>query len=280
MNIKNIFNQMGITEFGIISVSQARDLILADSSVFSKKKQINEIYDILPDAKSIIVYLLPYNHGKTPKNLSLYATGADYHKVCQKISSNICNVLSESGYDSVSFADNGPLNERKLAYRAGLGIIGLNRFLINKKYGTYTFIGYIITTADLSSSNPIKGECQKCNKCILSCPGKALTKNGFDENKCISYLTQKKGELSQEEIMLIKKGKSAWGCDICQNVCPENSICAKTQLPEFNNNLILCIKNEYLSNNEYKKKYSDRAFSWRGKAVIDRNLSIIDYKDN
>ena len=110
------------------------------------------------------------------------------------------------------------------------------------------------------------------------CPGKALTEEGFNESLCASYLTQKKGDLTQSEKNIIKNSSSAWGCDICQNVCPMNADIQKSPLTEFTEDLILCIKNEYISNREFKRKYADRAFSWRGKSVIDRNLAILDGK--
>ena len=114
--------------------------------------------------------------------------------------------------------------------------------------------------------------------CIKLCPGGALTENGFDERKCVSYITQKKGELSEEEMNAIRNSGSVWGCDICQRVCPENKNKELTGINKFRENLILCIKNEKISNREFKKKYAERAFSWRGKGVIDRNLSIINEK--
>lgn len=274
--LKQAFSSLGITEIGIVSADNGNSTINNDCSDLNKINSISDINEILMGAKSIIVFLLPYNSGAKAENLSVYATGRDYHKVCKEISDKISTKLTEAGYKSVSFADTGPLSERKLAHEAGLGIIGDNRFLINEKYGTYTFIGYIITDCPLPPTPSKAGECLKCGKCISSCPGQALTPNSFCKDKCISYLTQKKGELSEEEARLIKKGKSAWGCDICQIVCPMNYKKSFTELPEFKENLILCIKNEYLSNNEFREKYSDRAFAWRGKAVIDRNLSILN----
>ncbi len=280
MKYFDIFKDMGITEYGVVKTQDANDLIIKEDLVFSQKTKYTSIDDILSGSKSIIVYLLPYNHGGKPENLSLYATGQDYHLVFNKISSKINQKLKEDGYDSVFFSDSGPLNERKLAERVGLGFIGDNHFLINKKYGSYAFIGYIITTLEIKPSIAKTDQCLHCDKCVFACPTNALSKNNFDFSKCISYITQKKEELTNEEIDLIKKGKSVWGCDICQRVCPMNKDVSLTHLPEFKENLILCIKNEYLSNRQYQKKYRSRAFSWRGKSVIDRNLSILTTKDD
>lgn len=273
--LKQLFESINITEMGIVSAKDGDAMINHSISEFSWKKTILSADDVLQNAKSIIVYLVPYNSGALPYNLSLYATGRDYHKVCAEISKKITDKLTDRGFNSVSFADVGPYIERQLAEKAGLGIIGDNGFLINEKYGTYTFIGYIITDCPLVPTKSKKGNCLKCGKCIESCPGNALTSNSFCMDKCISYITQKKGDLTFEEAELIRKGKSAWGCDICQRVCPMNLGKELSPIPDFNENLILCINNEYLSNNQFRKKHSDRAFSWRGKSVIDRNLSIL-----
>lgn len=262
--IKDKFKKHGITEVGVVSASS------------EYIELVKQNFQIPKDAKSIIVYLAPYYNGIEPENISMYATGEDYHYVCKKISSEVGSLLSEQGYNHISFADSGPLLERKLAYAAGLGIIGDNGFLINEKYGSYTFIGYIITDLELPASEPIDKSCERCGACYKSCPGKALSENGFEETKCLSYITQKKGKLTETEKALIKNTGCIWGCDICQKCCPLNKNIEVTPIDEFNKNLILCIKNEYLSNNEFKEKYKNRAFTWRGKPVIYRNLSILD----
>lgn len=264
----------GITELGFVRTENIQDFYLAEASVFGKASESHDETDI----KSIIVFLVPYNSGCTPDNLSVYAVGKDYHDVCTKIAEKISQPLKQAGYKCTYYTDNSPFNERLLASLAGLGIIGKNGFIINKKYGSYCFISCIGTNCILSPSTPENGKCTDCGRCIKSCPGKALTESSFDVNLCASYITQKKGDLTENEINIIKKCNSVWGCDICQKACPMNKNVQTTPFSEFTTDLILCIKNEYISNREFKKKYSDRAFSWRGKAVIDRNLSILDYK--
>ena len=118
--------------------------------------------------------------------------------------------------------------------------------------------------------------CDRCMKCQNSCPGNAI--NGdftIDSQKCASYITQKKGELSDYEIRIMKKSAKIFGCDICQNVCHFNNnvkkICATYDI--INN-----IEKEDLqiSNKEFKSKYADRAFSFRGKSVLSRNIDLIN----
>lgn len=274
--IKNKFNTLGITEVGVVSAKSKFIEFTDGKSTFSSKGNFTSIFDILDNAKSVIVYLVPYYSGIESENISMYAAGEDYHLVCRRISGEIGFLLTENGYKHVSFADSGPLSERKLAYAAGLGILGDNRFLINEKYGSYTFIGYIITDLELPESKVIDKSCKKCGVCYKACPAGALSKSRINESKCLSYITQKKGSLSEDEKALIKKTGCVWGCDICQKACPMNENIEKSPLDEFNKNLILCIKNEYLSNKEFNEKYKNRAFTWRGKSVIYRNLSILD----
>ena len=91
---------------------------------------------------------------------------------------------------------------------------------------------------------------------------------------CVSYLTQKKGELTTEQTDIIKKSGYVWGCDICQNVCPMNKDAQKSEVFEFIHDTVEELTDEGLSNKEFMNKYKDRAFSWRGAGVIRRNIGI------
>ena len=231
---------------------------------------------IMPEVKSIIVFLCSYHNGREGI-LSEYAMGKDYHRVLSQKGEELCAFLGEAGWRGMSFSDNGPLNDRYLAYLAGLGFFGKNGFLIHPKWGTYTVIGYILTDCPLKPDAPMQQRCTGCGQCIRACPGHALGEGmRYDSEKCASYITQKKGELTEEEIQLIQKTGSAWGCDICQRVCPHNINAALTQIPEFKENLVeqLSIR-EDMSNREFKKYYGNRAFSWRGKRILERNLKIL-----
>lgn len=280
MNNSDIIKQAalcGITEIGFADAEEFSKKKIISSSALVKSSEMTDVFSQMENAKSIIVYLTAYKTDCKAENLSCYACGEDYHSVCMQISKKICDYLESGGYRALAFTDNGPLGERALALEAGLGIRGENGFVINKKYGTYTFISYIITDCPLEKSQPLTGECLKCGKCIKACPGGALGET-FSEEKCASFITQKKGELSEKEKTILKKANSAWGCDICQNVCPMNKNATQTKLKPFRENLISKLEKENISGREFKRKYSGRAFTWRGKAVIDRNLSILDEK--
>lgn len=242
----------------------------------SIEERINPFLQLC-DAKSIMVCLFSYNRGDGDTNLSRYARGMDYHTVVVKRLEKLADILRKQGFSAKCFCDTGLLCDRYLAYCAGLGFFGRNRALINTYLGSYTFIGYILTSAEIPEDTPMDTSCAGCGMCQNACPGGALGDGGFCEEKCASYLTQKKGELSDEERAIIKKSGSAWGCDICQRVCPHNQGVKVTDIAEFNSELIPRLTQDMAkSGREFKKIYAERAFSWRGYGVILRNLKILE----
>lgn len=229
--------------------------------------------------KSAIVCLFPYFCGDGEGNLSLYARSLDYHLVIKEKLSPVCDFICTLAPEAECqiFADIGPEVDRRLAYEAGLGFYGKNKMLINDDYGSYFFIGYILCDLDLTPDTPLQKACIGCNRCIESCPGGALGES-FDINKCASHISQKKGDLTESEIAILKKSGLVFGCDTCQRVCPHNNITPKP-MEEFTKDLIDNINLsdlESLSNREFMKKYKNRAFSWRGKGVLERNINLIE----
>ena len=229
--------------------------------------------------KSAIVCLFPYFIGDYKGNLSVYAQPLDYHKIIKDKLSLLSDYICSLGEDTTCsiYADIGPEIDRHLAYSAGLGFYGKNSMLINPDFGSYFFIGYILCNIDLEKDTPLNQKCDECNLCIKSCPGGALGEC-FDINKCASHISQKKGELTLNEEQILKKSGLIFGCDICQKVCPHNNIIPKP-MKEFTQSLIYTLNMEDikgLSNKEFLKKYKDRAFSWRGRKVIERNLDILN----
>lgn len=230
-----------------------------------------------PWAKSIIVCLFPYYTGEDEEaNVSKYARIPDYHIVAKEKLNSIAEFIKEtSSARCECFADTGVLHDRYLAFLAGLGFFGMNTCLINEKYGTYFFIGYIVTDLELEEDTPQKRKCIGCGNCIKNCPGKALDGDGhLNASNCVSYITQLK-ELTQEQKNILKSQQMIYGCDRCQEVCPHNANPVKTPVAEFYEKRHPKIEeNELLimSNREFKQKYSEFAFSWRGKAVILKNF--------
>lgn len=238
--------------------------------------------NIMRDAKSIIVCAFPYHiDNEKESNLSRYCRGLDYHIVAKELLQKVCDYLDENieGFEYKIFVDNGPLVDRELAYLSGIGYFGINNNIITDKYGSYVFIGYIINNYEFSLDKPLDKECMKCGKCVKYCPGNALLGNyNMNPRKCLSYITQKKEELSLEEVKVIKNSGKIFGCDICQEVCPHNKNIKETHIEEFMKDLILNLDYEEIdeiSNKEFKRRYGNRAFSWRGKKIIKRNIEII-----
>ncbi len=233
------------------------------------------------DYKICIVALFPYFCGYTEgSNLSIYTHGMDYHLVTKKVLSSVAKSLDLADYQI--HADIGPEIERTLAVEAGLAFVGKNGLAINDKYGSYFFIGYIACNADFELSAPNTKTCMGCNKCINACPGGALG-DSFNCDRCLSAITQKKGDLTPWEQELIRKNGMVFGCDICQEVCPHNRDIDFTSISEFSKNRICNISSEDmegLTNKTFKEKYGDRAFAWRGKAVLERNINIINGKQS
>ena len=228
--------------------------------------------------RTVLVAAFPYYAGDRPGNLSLYARGRDYHQVVTGRLNTVCDFLREK-YENGLFlpaADNSPLPERQAAWRCGVGLRGKNGLVILPPYGTYVFLGTILTdqALDLPPSAP-SPDCVGCGKCVAACPGGALGESGVELSRCLSELTQKKGDLTGEEAALVKAHPLIWGCDTCQRVCPYNAQPALSPLPEFREDLVDALDGadlEGLTNRTFRDKYGDRAFAWRGPAPLRRNL--------
>ena len=202
--------------------------------------------------------------------VSSCAQGEDYHILLRKKLEKISEYLKKKNYISKIYVDNNPLDERLLAYNAGLGFFGKNNLLINEKIGSSFFIGVILTDAVIEPSSIKQNKCIDCNMCIKACPTNSITENGLlNQNTCLSYITSKKQLTENEEKLL---NNCVYGCDKCINICPYN----KNNIDKIKGLNPKEILN--MTEQEFKEKYSNRAFYWRGKKVIDRN--IIKYLEN
>ena len=298
MNKKEIielFNKKGLNTVGIAPIGPYYELkkvlkdkveknLITGMEEPDLEKRINPKL-IMENAKSIIVCVFPYHiEDKYESNISRYCYGMDYHLVIKEKLNEICEEIKnvDEKFDYRVFADNGPLVDRYLAYLAGIGYYGINNNLITDKYGSYVFIGYIVNNYDLEVDNPTNKTCIKCNKCVKYCPGNALEGNyKMNPKKCLSYITQKKEELTLEEKDKMKKNKLIFGCDICQIVCPHNKDICESNIEEFTTDLITNLDEEEISsisNKEFKRRYKNRAFSWRGRNIIKRNMDIVNEK--
>lgn len=230
----------------------------------------------------------PHSKGTKPfleANLARYTWGKDYHLVVpaylNTIQDFLQKALAQLGEPKANFeihCDTSPLADRYMAYLSGLGFYGKNHCFINPILGSYVVIGTILTDLVLPPDNPLNQSCFGCNKCIAACPGQALGSGKLLFSQCKSYLTQKKGALTEEEETILAKTPLLFGCDICQEVCPHNAKVPLTTIKEFQA-IEPHVKVEeltQLTNKEFKARYGERAFSWRGKAILLRNAQIIE----
>ncbi len=233
--------------------------------------------------KCAIVCLFPYYVERSgPSNLSRYTWATDYHLVINEYLEKLTEKLQKMD-TSAQFSihcDTSPLADRYMAYLAGLGFYGKNNCFISPKWGSYVVIGTILTTLELEPNTPLGQSCMGCNRCITACLGQCLGHDEFKYDTCKSYLTQKKGDLTNEEETIIRKTPLVFGCDVCQEVCPHNQNIPTTPIPEFQHvePYIDINELETLTNKEFKAKYGNRAFSWRGKKILIRNQNIIERK--
>ncbi len=286
--IKAYAGQLNIEYVGIASASPAHDL--KERLMLSREKygitpfeeadiekRINPMLT-MENAKSVIVCLFPYaNHQRETQNVSLYARLPDYHKVVGAYLAKICEFIRKEhpACNLKPFVDSGPLSDKYFAYLAGLGFQGKHTLLINEKYGTFCFIGYIITDLPLAADKPIERKCEACSACIKACPGKALQSDGMmDATRCVSYITQSK-EITIEQKNILDSQPYVYGCDICQNACPYNQNLPCTPIPEFCNPTLDGLQKEEIesiSGREFKRRYADYPFTWRGKDAILKNF--------
>ncbi len=234
----------------------------------------------LPGLKGVIACVFPYLCDRSEGNVSLYARGEDYHSAVRRELERRIEELRRE-YPNAAFlpyVDASPFPEVLAAARAGLGAVGKNSLLITPRWGSFVFIGLIATDLELDIAPRPPRSCIDCGRCISACPGGALSAGGVDIRRCLSDITQRKGELSQTEQALIKSQNTVWGCDICQLVCPMNEHAERTELEAFGTDLISGLRSGDIppTQAEFKAKYARRAFSWRGRAPLARNLALLE----
>jgi epoxyqueuosine reductase len=186
-----------------------------------------------PWASSAVVILVPYaaerpaaEDGAISNHISRYALGDDYHDVLDRILRELERVIGERapGAKTWRYIDTGPLSDRALAAQSGLGWIAKNSMLINEEHGSYFFIGTLLTSlANDIHANLAADRCGTCTSCIEACPTEAILPNRtVDSARCISYQTIEHRGALDDGVAEHLEG-NAFGCDICQEVCPWNS---------------------------------------------------------
>lgn len=230
------------------------------------------------DAAYVIVLLAGYYVGEANEsNLARYAWIDDYHEVLLPRLRTLCGFLEKQYNTSqfIPFVDSSPIPEIMAASLAGLGEPGKNGLLFHPLYQNACFICEIVTNAPLGINFDCKADklCTGCGRCIAACPTGALTENGLNPDKCRSQLTQKKGVLTHWEEAQICVGGMAWGCDICMQACPLNKSAAITAVDDFRSHVAPMLTKENLDALLRRK-----AYGWRGRAVLERNLALLAEK--
>lgn len=194
---------------------------------------------LVPGARSVIS--LAYNYYTSDEQtdpaapkLSTYAYGRDYHKVIKQRMKPLMRFITEQ-YGAVrmrSFTDSAPVLEKAWAERAGIGWRGKHSLVIRKGQGSYFFLAVIILDLELAPDAPATDHCGSCRRCIDACPTQAIELYGINASKCISYYTIELKDLIPADAGDFRNW--AFGCDICQQVCPWNRFSTPHQEPDFN----------------------------------------------
>ncbi|HEV8511285.1 MAG TPA: tRNA epoxyqueuosine(34) reductase QueG [Gemmatimonadales bacterium] len=253
---------------------------------------------IMPKARAAVVTLTNYFHGAlTPRpplhvvergsevkpRVAQYAWSSDYHAVLGARLEQLAAAIREIVPGSITrcYVDAGPVPERELAQLAGLGWIGKNMMLIHPEIGSFTFIGVVLTDADLTADLPFEADrCGTCRRCLDACPTQAFVgPRDLDARACISYLTiEHRGEFTDTERAQV--GDWVFGCDVCQDVCPWNvSFARETNDPGFAPRREVATPDVHalttLGEDEFARRYGDTPFSRPGHAGMRRNAAAV-----
>lgn len=300
MNIKeeiiNLAKEIGISKIGFTTADDfdylEKSLRLAveegRNSGFEHKNIDERIKPklSLASAKTIISIAVAYPHklkqqpqktaykrGKFTPN----SWGLDYHYVLQDKLDRLAKGIEEltADFEYKGMVDTGALVDTAVAQRAGIGFIGKNGLVISKEFGSYMFLGELITNLDIEPDQPVDYGCGDCNRCVTACPTSCLIGDGsMNAKRCLSFQTQDKGVMDLE---FRKKIKTViYGCDICQICCPynkglDNPLATEID-PDLSHPELLPFLE--LSNGQFKEKFGHVAGSWRGKNILQRNAII------
>jgi len=248
-----------------------------------KRENVNVL---LPGALSVISLAMNYYPGEfdpVPENcgkISRYAWGTGYHELIGDKCRSLLDKIKESdqGFVAVFNVDSGPVMDKAWAVRAGIGWQGKNSNVINPKHGSWFFLATIICNREFSFSQPVTDHCGRCTACIEACPTKAITQEYvIDSNKCISYLTiENKGDIPHE--FTNKFEGWAFGCDICQEVCPWNlKFSELTDDPEYigENRILEKDMLDQMNEAQFKDKFRNSPISRAKLKGIKRNLDFL-----
>jgi epoxyqueuosine reductase len=251
--ILKISSEMGFVAYGAVKSQKLirerenleaylRDSYNGTMGYLARNIDLREDPSLLVEGtKSILVFLVPYKPSAVTAEdlpqISSYAYGLDYHRFVRERLKALAERIKEHrpGMEYRVFTDSAPVFERSLATLAGLGFIGKNTFLINKKAGLHTLIGTIFTNEEvLYNDSVVKEGCGRCTRCIDACPSGALTSPyRLDSRRCISYHTIESKYEDYKNSFSCDGHRYIFGCEICLNACPWSSRGDTTSWGEF-----------------------------------------------
>ncbi|MGR6087707.1 MAG: tRNA epoxyqueuosine(34) reductase QueG [Arcticibacter sp.] len=242
-------------------------------------------------AKSVVSLMLNYypeqhQHNDESPRISRYAYGRDYHLVIKEKLKELVDFIRQNigEVNGRVFTDSAPVLERSWAVKSGLGWMGKNTNIIHPKNGSYFFLAELISDLDLEYDAPIRDHCGTCTRCIDACPTEAIIKPYVvDGSKCISYFTI---EL-RDAIPVEMKGKfenHAFGCDICQEVCPWNRFSLPTKVADFKPNEVLLGMKQHdwldMTQEIFDKVFDQSPINRTGLKGMQRNISFLKPADS
>jgi epoxyqueuosine reductase len=287
------FMYCGISKAGFLEEEAPRLENWLNQNMHGKMSYMQNHFDkrldptkLVEGAKSVVSLLLNYfpeekqSDTLAPK-ISKYAYGEDYHFVIKSKLKDLFNFIHENigEVGGRIFVDSAPVLDRAWAKKSGLGWVGKNSNLINKNSGSFFFIAEMILDLELEHDGPVKDYCGTCTQCMDSCPTDAIVAPYVvDGSKCISYFTIELKEAIPSEM----KGKFdnwAFGCDVCQDICPWNRFSKPHQEPLFNNSSgLLEMKQkdwEEITEEIFKEVFKNSAVKRTAFKGLKRNLEFL-----
>lgn len=276
---------IGIDKIGFASADVFGELGFEKGSI----EERTEPKRLLPEAQTIISVALAYPsrmkdapRGVKGDRRGIFARaswGIDYHIVLRDRLAKLSAFIQENVPDAVlkSMVDTGELSDRAVAERAGIGFSGKNTSIITPEFGSFVYLGELLTNIPFTPDSPVEDSCGDCRICLDACPTGALVEGGrLNAQRCIAFLTQTKDFLPEE--FRTKIGNRVYGCDTCQVVCPRNKKIDSHFHEEFEPDpevvkprLVPMLR---MSNRDFKEKFGHIAGFWRGKKPLQRNAII------
>lgn len=296
--IQALAKTLGISKIGFARADDfayleksLRQAVAEDRTSGFEHKVIEERLDpklSLASAKTIIAIAVAYPNKlpvQPPKTaykrgkLTPNSWGLDYHHVLQdklqRLATGIEELCQDFPLEYKVMVDTGALVDTAVARRAGIGFIGKNGLVISKEFGSYMFLGELITNLEIEPDSPVDYDCGDCTRCLTACPTSCLRGDStMNAKRCLSFQTQDKGMMALE---FRKKIKTViYGCDICQICCPYNKGIDNPPPTAIDPNLAQPELLPFLdlSNKAFKENFGMLAAAWRGKNILQRNAII------